>query len=88
MSNKKDKIKELTLQMLKESYEQAIKKVDKAINSGAIDTEAWDEKSNPMITPKAIVVAILTDEVHQYNCAGSSFEKQIKKESKNIYAMI
>jgi hypothetical protein len=87
MSNK-EKIKQRTLDLLKESYEQAVKKVDKALNSGAIDTEGWDENSNPMITPKAIVVAILTDEVHQYNCVGSSFEKQIKKESRNIYSMI
>ena len=88
MSSKKDKMKEKAIRLLRESYENAIKKVDKAINSGAIDIEAWDEHNSPMITPKAILVAILTDEIQQYNCVGSSFEKQVKKESKNIYAMI
>ena len=83
MTNK-EKIKDLVLSMLKESHEAMIKKVDKALNSGAIDIDAWDENNAPMILPKCIVTAILQDESHQYDEKGTSFERTIKKEVKNI----
>lgn len=82
--NKKAQIKKLAIQMLKESFEKAKKKVDKAIACGAIDIDAWDSKSSPMLVPKAIVTAILLDESTQYDASGTSFEKQMKKDIKNI----
>lgn len=82
--DKKEKIKALASDMLKESYEAMIKKIDRALASGAIDVDAWDEKSSPMIIPKCIVTAILQDESTQYEGKGTSFEKQIKSEVKNI----
>jgi len=81
---KKNKIKSLTEDMLKESFGAMIKKIEKALNSGAIDVDSWDENYNPMILPRCIVTAILQDESTQYEAKGTSFEKEIKKETKNI----
>ena len=81
---KKDKIKELVSDMLEESHTIMLKKIDRALNSGAVDVDAWDEKNNPMILPKCITTAILQNESTQYEGKGTSFEKQVKKEVKNI----
>lgn len=88
MKSNKEKIKELTVKMLKESYEAAIENIDKVLNSGAIDPEKWDENYNKMILPKSIVVAILEEEATQYDAKGTSFEKQVKKDAKNIRRFI
>ena len=81
---KKNNIKLLAEDMLKESFNDMIKKVEKVLNSGAIDIDSWDKNNKPMIIPKCIVTAILQDELTQYEGKGTSFEKQIKKEVKNI----
>jgi len=49
-----------------------------------VDTESWSKDNSPMILPKCIVTAILQDESTQYEGKGTSFEKQVKKEVKNI----
>ena len=82
--DKKNKVKSLAADMLKESFESMIKKIDAALNSGAIDIDTWDPQNNPMILPKCIVTAILKNESTQYEGKGTSFEKQIKKEVTNI----
>lgn len=84
MKNKKDKIRKRALDMLKESYKEAAKNVDKALASGAVNVEGWDENSNSMLLPKAIVSAVLIKEAGQYDGVGSCFEKSQKKEIKNI----
>lgn len=84
INKKKAQIKKLAIQMLKESFEAAKKKVDKALNSGAIDIDSWNPNSNPMIVPQAIVTAILIDESKQYDGSGTSFEKQQKRDIKII----
>lgn len=84
MENSKRKIKSLVEDMLNESHEAMIKKIDKVLNSGYVDVDGWDENHNPMILPKCIVTAILQNESKQYEGKGTSFEKEIKKEVKNI----
>ena len=82
---KKARIKDLAVELLTYSCEVMIsQQIDRALNSGAIDIDAWDEKNSPMILPKCIVTAILQNESHQYEGKGSSFENRIKKEVKNI----
>ena len=81
---KKAQIKKLAIQLLKESFEKAKKQVDRAINCGAIDIDAWSTDSSPMLVPRAIVTAILLDESTQYNARGTSFEKQMKKDVQAI----
>jgi hypothetical protein len=80
----KDKIKALVLDMLKYSHDNMLSKIDKVLKSGSIDTDAWDEKVNPMILPKCILAAILQHETLQYQGRGTSFEKKMKKEINNI----
>ncbi len=80
----KQKIKKLTIELLKRSHKEAIKNVEKALNSGAIDVSGWDEKDMPMLVPKAIAIAVLTYEAGQYSGRGSSAEKKVAKDAKNI----
>lgn len=65
-----------------------IKKVEKALNSGAIDIDKWDEVNSKMMLPKCIVSAILKNEAYQYEAKGCSFEKKVKKDIKNIQYFI
>lgn len=81
---KKKAIKKLATNMLKESNKLMLQKIDKALNSGAIDVDAWEENSSPMITPKIIVTAILVNESKQYEGKGTCFEKLIKKEVNDL----
>ena len=81
---KSEKIKSLVIEMLNESHAAMIKKVEKVLNSGAVDIESWDEKDKPMILPKCIVMALLESEGAQYDARGTSFERHIKKEVRNI----
>ena len=81
---KKNKIKKLAVDMLKASHKEQLKMVEKALNAGAIDVDAWDENSTPMVLPKTIIVAIFQREADQYDGTGTSHEKRIKKEVRNL----
>lgn len=82
---KKTKIKKLVKELLKESHKAQIKKIETALNSGSLDLENWDHENNSMILPKIITTAILEDAaVRHYTAKGTSFERQIKKEVKNL----
>ena len=81
---KKEKIRQLVIDMLNDSREQMEKKADKILSSGAIDIDGWDENVNKMILPKCIITALLESEAHQFSGVGTSFEKQVKREVKNI----
>ncbi len=83
-NEKIEKIRELVHDMLTESYGVMVKRIDRAIYSGAIDIDAWNPNDKPMILPKIITTAILRNESTQYDGKGTSFEKQIKKEVKNL----
>lgn len=87
---KREAIKALAIEMLEESHAAMAKKIDKALNSGAIDIDAWDANMGKMVLPKCIVMAILQDEAVGYeprNC-GSQTERRVKKEVKNIRLFI
>ena len=85
---KKNKVKELVRDMLIESHQKALRNIDKVINSSAIDIDSWDDKKAPMILPKCILTAILENEARQYTARGTKYEKQMKKEVKNIHYFI
>ena len=84
MRSKKQEIKRLVKDMLIESNKKALKNIDVVLNSGYIDIDGWDEKNAPMILPKCILTAILENEARQYTARGTNYEKQMKKEVKNI----
>ncbi len=78
------RIKTLVQDLINDSHTAMMSKIDRVLNSGAIDIDSWDENSAPMILPKCIATAIIQNESHQYEGRGTSFEKRIKKEVKNI----
>jgi len=82
---KKTQLKKLVKELLKESHKAQIEKIEKALNSGAIDIDSWDSENNPMITPKIITTAILEDAAAtHYSCRNTTFERQTKKDIKNL----
>lgn len=81
---KRNKINRLVFDMLSESYQHMVRKIDEVLDSGSVDVDGWDENNAPMILPKCIVTAILKRESEQYEGKGTSFEKQLKKMSDNI----
>lgn len=81
---KKARVKTLVQDLLNDSHTAMMSKIDSVLNSGAIDIDFWDENSAPMILPKCIATAIMQNEIHQYEAKGTSFEKRIQKEVKNI----
>jgi len=83
MSNAQ-KIEAHVNEMLAESIQHMSQKVKKAISCGALDIENWDEKDAPMIIPKIIIQAVLQSEAEQYSAKGTSFERKINKEVKNL----
>lgn len=84
MKSNKEQIAELVKEMLNQSHKVMLKKIDKVLNSGGVDTETWNKYDSPMILPRCIIVAILQDESTQYEAKGTSFEKEMKKEIRNI----
>ena len=88
MQAKKNKIKKLVKEMLINSNYEMLKKIDKALNSGAVDVESWDENNNSMILPKIILIAILENEADQYKATGTVFENEVKKGVRYLRYMI
>ena len=84
----KKKITALLDAMAKESYGHLAEKFDKALDSGAIDIDEWSADDNPTILIRTIFIACLTDEIDRYSAAGTCFEKQVKKDVKNLLNFI
>lgn len=85
---KKELLKEMVTNLLTDSHNEMLKKIDKALNSGAIDVEEWDPAWFGLILPKTIATAILKDASTQYECKGTSYEKRIKEDVKNMLCFI
>jgi hypothetical protein len=81
---KKEKVKQHVIDMLNISHKAMLEKVDKALNSGAINIDDWSEDVAPMVLPKIITIAIMENESRQYLGIGTSHEKRVKKEVKNL----
>ena len=85
VTQKKAQIKKHVSDMIDESA-KAMKGelLTRLFNSGCLDISSWEPDCNPMILPKAITIALLQHESEQYSARGTSFEKPMKKEVKNI----
>jgi len=81
---KKEKITQMVVNLLLGSHEKMVEKISNLLNSGAIDLDSWNDKFDSMILPKTIATVLLQDESVQYTCTGTSFEKRIKKDAKNL----
>lgn len=86
--DKKAKIKSLVTDLLNTAHEEMIKNIDKALNSGAVDVDDWDENFKPMILPKIIYTAIVIKASKDYEGKGTSYEKWVKKEVNNLLYFI
>lgn len=84
LDEKKELIKSYVIEMLDFSKECMVKKLTTALNCGALDIDNWNKNSSPMIVPKIIVTALLESESTQYGAKGTSFERKIKKQVKNL----
>lgn len=81
---KKNYIKQHVELLMEQSKNSMLENLNDLLKSGAIDIDKYDPKVNPMIEPKAIFIALMNEEINQYSAKGTSFEKQIKKEVKNL----
>jgi hypothetical protein len=85
MTDNKQKIKDLVIDMLDRSYDKSVLSIDKILDSGCIDIDAWDENNGRMLVPKAIVMALLDYEKDQWSPSKRiSSYKQVTKDFKNI----
>ena len=84
LNTKEAGIEDRVLALVHEFGKVAPIMIEKVLSSGAVDVEGWDSEYNSMILPKAIFIAMLRDTINGYSAKGTSFEKTIKKESKNI----
>lgn len=82
------------LQKVTETYfkdlfkNQLLPKVERAINSGAIDPDYWDERNEDMILPKCIVIAILEDVADNCKTNNKTIKRQMNREIKNLKLFI
>lgn len=81
---KKTKIKKLVKSMLKQSQESAISRIDALLKSGGLDIENYDMNVDEYVLPKNIVQALLSVESDEWSLNGTRYEKQSKKNVKNI----
>lgn len=84
METNKDLILNLVTEILNDSHSAMLKDLTKVLDSGCVDIENWDRTNNPMVLPKIIATAILQHASTQCEGKGTSFQKKIKKEVKNI----
>ena len=89
-NQKKAKIKELVKELLKDREKEIEKKIDRALNSGCINLDLWDEVNAKMRIPKTIACAIMESEAYSFTPIGCSTKlvKQVKKDVKNIKLFI
>ena len=82
--DKKIKIHNLTEKLLNDSYVAMQQNIYKAINSGVLDIESWDETKNPTVIPKIIVITLLEKEAEHYNSISFYYHKHIETEIQNL----
>lgn len=79
---KKKKLKSDVEELIGHCYKWALDDVERAVNSGSIDIESWDQ--NTLVLPKIITTAIMQKVSRQYAGLGTRHENRIKNEVKNI----
>lgn len=90
MENNKQKVKELSMEILSYIVSEMEKDIDRAINSGALDISKWDENVKPMVIPKSIVLVLITKQTYNTTLNGknTSLEKLVKSNVKNLLNFI
>ena len=81
---KKIAIKELVSELITFSSEQMIEGIDRALNSGTIDFDEWEESNGKMIIPKCILLALLEKQIDVNDAKGTSHQRRVRKQVKLI----
>ena len=81
----KTQLRNYTNKLISEAVKGIRKNMEKAIASGSMNIQ---EAEDNYILPRSLLIALLNEEINQFDCSGTCYEKQVKKEAKNIYAMI
>lgn len=81
----KKEVRKKTRQLIQQSAQWMRRDLEKVLLSGAVDY-ANAENNNRL--PKTIMLALLKEQMRNYDGRGTSYEKQIKKDSDNIYACL
>lgn len=74
-----------TKALIKDANKLMLQKLDKVFESGAFDVQEYELN---YLLPKAILVALAKEVVHQYSPRGCSFDKKCKKLSNQIFNAI
>lgn len=81
----KRQLKAKTKELIKNSTKHMVENIDKAIASGAIDLNSYEDN---YILPKILLCALLKEEMHQYKPLGDDRKKTMQKEIDNIYSLL
>jgi hypothetical protein len=81
----KAQLESKTNKLIAEAVKGIRKNMKKAIKSGSMDIKGAEDN---YILPRALLIALLKEETRQFSAGGSCFERQIAKESANIYRCI
>lgn len=77
-------VRQIVWFMIRESAAHAQSRVTEAIKSGAINIDDYDPVCAPMVLPKTITAALLQAEIRPLLGTGTKYEKQVKKDIKNL----
>jgi len=83
-------ITQLVEEMLEESIIVMKAGIKKAITCGALDIEGWSMKTQPMVIPKVILLALLGKEIDSYRPrnTGNSLIRKVNREVRNLRCFI
>lgn len=81
-------VRKLVWSMIHEAAKHAQSRITETIKSGAINIDEYDLEHAPMVLPKTITAALLQAEIRPLLGTGTKYEKQVKKDIKNILYFI
>lgn len=81
----KKEVRKKTRELIQYTSKWMRRDLEKVLSSGCINLNNWE--SNYLL-PKTIMLALHQEQMRNYDGRGTSYERKIKKEAKNIYLHI
>lgn len=81
----KKEVRKKTRELIQNSAQWMRRDLEKVLLSGAVD---YANADNNYRLPKTIMLALLKEQMRNYDGRGTSYEKQIKRGAENIYACL
>lgn len=86
---KQQALKSLILEHLEYDYrDMRDRVVNRVLNSGAIDVDGWNPEYNRMILVHSVLIALFDSSADNRKATGTSFEKEVKSNVKNIRCFV